>query len=80
MNLLAIASRTYSRRTLPSVVAASSSSSSFGTRSYSGGSIKVDHFVSGWNIDEVEKFKDTEKYCTQTFNNISQVGLSAAFH
>lgn len=35
----------------------------------------MDHFVSGWD-DSVDKYKDTDKYCTQTFNKISEVGLS----
>ena len=74
MTLVTIASRTFSRRSLSSFTIASSSS--FGARSYSGSRSQVDHFVSGWDEEKVEKFKDTEKYCTQTFNNISQVGLS----
>ena len=73
MNLLTIASRTYSRRALIKVVGASSSC---GTRFYSGDRSQVDHFVSGWNTEDIEKFKDTDKYCTQTFNNISEIGLS----
>ena len=73
MNLLTIAPRTYSRRALRKVVGASSSC---GTRFYSGDRSQVDHFVSGWNTEDIEKFKDTDKYCTQTFNNISEIGLS----
>ncbi len=56
---------TTSRKTLPLVAA----------RSYSGSKHQVDHFVSGWD-ENVEKYKDADKYCTQTFNKISQVGLS----
>mmetsp|Transcript_7844 Transcript_7844/g.16823 ORF Transcript_7844/g.16823 Transcript_7844/m.16823 type:complete len:474 (+) Transcript_7844:229-1650(+) len=76
MTLLAIASRTYSRRTLSTVFAASSSKSSLGARFYSGSSDQVDHFVSGWDTDKVDEYKDTNKYCTQTFNKISEIGLS----
>jgi len=76
MNFLSIASRTYSRRNL--LTAISAGPSSFGTRflSFSGSRSQVDHFISGWDTDDVDKYKDTDKYCTQTFNNISQVGLS----
>ena len=45
-------------------------------RSYSGSRKQVDHFVSGWDDETADKFKDTDKYCTQTFNKISEVGLS----
>lgn len=76
MTLLAFASRTYSRRALSSVVPASSTTSWFGTRLYSGSQDQVDHFISGWDNSDVEQFKDTKKYCTQTFNKISEVGLS----
>mmetsp|Transcript_208 Transcript_208/g.457 ORF Transcript_208/g.457 Transcript_208/m.457 type:complete len:477 (+) Transcript_208:238-1668(+) len=79
MTVFAIASRTYSRRSLSSFLAATSSSSSsfgVGSRFYTGSSDQVDHFVSGWNTDEVDKFKNANKYCTQTFNKISEVGLS----
>lgn len=71
MTLLRIASRTCARssRSLPSLAAATA-------RSYSGSRNQVDHFVSGWDETEVDKFKDADKYCTQTFNKISQVGLS----
>jgi len=43
---------------------------------YSGSQDQVDHFISGWDESDVEQFKDTKKYCTQTFNKISEVGLS----
>mmetsp|Transcript_15134 Transcript_15134/g.31158 ORF Transcript_15134/g.31158 Transcript_15134/m.31158 type:complete len:499 (-) Transcript_15134:454-1950(-) len=78
MTLLSIASRAYSHRTIASAAKASSSSlvSSLGARCYSGSHSQVDHFVSGWETDNVENFKDTKKYCTQTFNKISEVGLS----
>ncbi len=66
MSLLRIVSRSSARsRSLPS----------FFARSYSGSKDQVDHFVSGWDAD-VDKYKDTDKYCTQTFNKISEVGLS----
>jgi hypothetical protein len=43
-------------------------------RCYLGRSIKVSHYEFGWNADGVdETAKDIEKYCTQTFNKISQV-------
>ena len=58
--------RSSSSRRLPSVAA----------RSYSGSKNQVDHLVSGWEEGDVEKFTDTTKFCTQTFNKISEVGLS----
>merc|ERR1712238_441138 len=38
--------------------------------------VEFDHLVSGWDKDEVEKFKNSEKFCVSTFNKISVVGLS----
>jgi hypothetical protein len=66
MTLVNIAFRSHVRKSLASAVA----------RSYSGSRSQVDHFVSGWNNDDAEKYKDTDNYCTQTFNKISEVGLS----
>mmetsp|Transcript_32144 Transcript_32144/g.78346 ORF Transcript_32144/g.78346 Transcript_32144/m.78346 type:complete len:494 (-) Transcript_32144:1576-3057(-) len=48
-------------------------------RWYTGGTVETDHFKHGWTSEEVEKHdqpSSTEKYCTQTFNKISPVGLS----
>ena len=67
MTLFAIASRTIPRRISPSGTGAA-----LALRSYSH---QVDHFVSGWNVDEIEKFKTMDKYCIQTFNKISPIGL-----
>ncbi|KAG7356922.1 D-isomer specific 2-hydroxyacid dehydrogenase, catalytic domain containing protein [Nitzschia inconspicua] len=50
---------------------------SLSARCYSGHPIKVTHYESGWTADGVDdSIKGIEKYCTQTFNKISQVGLS----
>jgi hypothetical protein len=76
MSLLALATRAYSRRTATSSIAKSSSSTIFLARSHSAKAVQVevDHLVSGWNKDEVEKYKDdTDKFCVVYFNKISSV-------
>jgi hypothetical protein len=74
MSLLALATRAYSRRATTGI--ATSSSSIFLARSHSAKAVhvEVDHLVSGWNKDEVEKYKnDTDKFCVVYFNKISSV-------
>jgi hypothetical protein len=47
---------------------------SLAARWYSGPPIQVTHYESGWTADGVDgSVKGIEKYCTQTFNKISQV-------
>lgn len=75
MSLLALATRAYTRRATTSI-ATSSSSSIFLARSHSVKAVhvEVDHLVSGWNKDEVEKYKnETDKFCVVYFNKISSV-------
>jgi len=69
MSLLAFASRTCSRGTF-------ATSSIFRSHSSKVQNVEFDHLVSGWDKDEVEKFKNSEKFCVSTFNKISVVGLS----
>ena len=43
-------------------------------RWYSGPDVKVTHYEEGWTAGNVDdSIKGIEKYCTQTFNKISQV-------
>lgn len=37
--------------------------------------LDVEHYTSGWNVTDVEDFIKPGKYCVQTFNKISPVGL-----
>jgi D-3-phosphoglycerate dehydrogenase len=38
--------------------------------------LDVEHYTSGWNVTDVEDFIKPGKYCVQTFNKISPVGLA----
>jgi len=38
--------------------------------------IDVEHYTSGWNITDVEDYLRPGKYCVQTFNKISPIGLA----
>ncbi len=50
----------------------------FASRYYTGPPIKVAHYNEGWTADGVDdSVKGIEKYCTQTFNKISQVVSSS---
>jgi D-3-phosphoglycerate dehydrogenase len=48
------------------------------TRALTGSTIPidVDHFKSGWNIEDIEEFTQSGKYQVQTFNKISDKGLA----
>jgi hypothetical protein len=37
--------------------------------------VDVDHYTSGWNVDDIKDFTSTGKYSVQTFNKISSHGL-----
>jgi D-3-phosphoglycerate dehydrogenase / 2-oxoglutarate reductase len=43
-----------------------------------GGPIPVDieHYTSGWNIDDIEEFTKPGKYAIQTYDKISPIGLA----
>jgi hypothetical protein len=76
MTLLRLATRTAcrggqlvasNRTTIPAVNTVS-------LRWYLAPSVKVSHYECGWNADEVDdNVKNIKKYCTQTYNKISQV-------
>jgi len=37
--------------------------------------VEVDHYISGWNIEDIDDFTKHGKYQVQTFNKISEKGL-----
>jgi D-3-phosphoglycerate dehydrogenase / 2-oxoglutarate reductase len=39
-------------------------------------SVDIEHYTSGWNIDDIDEFKKSRQYSVVTFNKISQKGLS----
>lgn len=41
-----------------------------------GSTVDVDHYVSGWNIGDIQEFTKSGKYQVQTFNKISEKGLT----
>jgi hypothetical protein len=84
MTLLNLASRTASRRRLGLTTATTSTSAVFKSYPasasvtarwlYSGPDVKVSHYEHGWKAENVdESVKNIQKYCTQTFNKISEV-------
>jgi hypothetical protein len=77
MTLLAIASRNYLRgsriglaTTITRATTPLASSNTF--RFYTGPEIKVSHYEYGRELSP-DKIKEVDKYCTQTFNKISEV-------
>jgi hypothetical protein len=47
------------------------SPSSKGLRYLSGPLLDYDHYISGWNVEDISDFTQTGKYTVQTFNKIS---------
>ena len=45
--------------------------SSSGLRYLSGPRVDYDHYISGWNVEDISDFTKPGKYTVQTFNKIS---------
>jgi hypothetical protein len=45
--------------------------SSSGLRYFAGPLVDYDHYISGWNVEDISDFTQPGKYSVQTFNKIS---------
>lgn len=75
--LCALARTTTTRRSGVSVYALAAVRSYSGSRSvWSPLPVDIEHYTSGWNIEDIEEFTQKGHYAVQTFNKISPKGLA----